>query len=245
MQQQTTSSSSGVVPLIDDLPPARPTSAAPVRRRRIRRSPVLLVLAAAVVFNLIYALPRYLQFNPKLSRVPLDPAFPLQFPVLVLHVVVGNIALVTLFIQLVPWVRRRFPVVHRISGRLYVFAGALPASVLALVLLPFSTQPEDNLGLATMAVLWVITALLGLRAARRRDYLEHRRWMYYSFALALGTSWGRVLLLFLTPGVSIPAWVFFDISSWLGWVFSLVVVYWYVEWSTPRARRKLAAAKAG
>ncbi|MER7211552.1 DUF2306 domain-containing protein [Streptosporangium sp. NPDC000239] len=200
------------------------------------RSPWLYGLGALVVFNLIYALPRYLSFDPVLSRTRIDPGFALHYPVVVAHVVAGNVALVTVFVQLLPWVRRHRPGLHRISGRVYVFAGALPASLLSLVLLPYSTAPMGKLGLATMAVLWIATSLAGLRAARQRRYVDHRRWMVYSFALAMGTSWGRVISQFAIPGNGIDVAVFFDISSWMGWVVSLVAAYLWLERTTPRRR---------
>jgi len=204
-----------------------------------------LLLAAIVIFNAIYALPRYLHFDPTLSRTRIDPSFGLHFPVLVVHVVTGNIALLTLLIQLIPWVRRVAPKVHRVSGRIYVFAGAIPSALLSFALLPYSSAPMGKLGLATMALLWIITTAVGYRMGTKRRYLDHRRWMLYSFALALGTSWGRVISQFAMPGVDIRLDLFFDISSWMGWVVSLILVHWYVERTTPRLRRELAGHRPG
>jgi predicted membrane protein DUF2306 len=210
-------------------------------RRPLWRSPWVYGIAALVVFNLTYAFPRYLSFDPTQSRSMIDPTFPLHYPVLVVHIVAGNIALVTVFLQLLPWLRRRYPAVHRFTGRLYVFAGVIPAAVLSLVLLPYSTAPMGKLGLATMAVLWLATALAGFRAARQRRYVDHRQWMIYSFALALGTSWGRVVTEFLVPGADIGIATFFDISSWMGWVVSLVIAHWWLERTSPRRRAVRAA----
>jgi len=236
---------------VSSLPPDAEDREASVRPRNQRpwwRSPWVYAIAAIVVFNLIYALPRYLSFDPAQSRTVIDPAFPLHFPVVVLHVVTGNIALVTLFVQLLPWIRRRFPAVHRISGRVYTFAGVVPATLSALVLLPYSTAPMGKLGLATMAVLWLAATLVGLRRARQRRWVDHRRWMLYSFALALGTSWGRVIGQFAIPGKDMDIAIFFDISSWMGWVVSLVAVHWWLERTSPRraaARRTPTATVAG
>lgn len=206
------------------------------RRRPWWASSFIAVLAAIAIFNLIYALPRYLSFNPAASRVPLNPNYPfhLHFTVIVLHVIAGNLALVTLFIQVIPWIRRRYPVVHRIAGRVYVFGGALPCALLALALLPYNNAPSGNFGLLSMAILWIVTTMRGYLAARQRRYRQHRRWMAYSFALALGTTWGRAIALAATPGVAINMAVFFDISSWMGWVISLVIVHWWLERTSKR-----------
>ncbi|MEZ0115737.1 MFS family permease [Catenulispora sp. EB89] len=227
--------------------------------RRWWRTPwALAALAAVVVFNLFYALPRYLQFNPKLSRVPLDPTFfghgDGHFAVVVVHVIAGNLAMVTMFVQLVPWIRRNHPKIHRISGRVYMLGGVLPTAVLALILVPYSTAPIGNVGLVAMAVLWLSTTAMGYVRIRQHRYLEHRRWMYYSFALALGTSWGRVLG---ELGQHVPALaindtdIFLEIAGWLGWIVNLALVQIWLEFTSkrvteaslaPRRRRRTSEA---
>jgi Predicted membrane protein (DUF2306) len=215
-------------------PPGAP---APNWAVRWLRNPWVIVLAAIVVFNLLWALPRYLRFDPKFSRVPLDAGFPLHFTVIVLHVIAGCLALVLVFFQLSTQLRRRFPLFHRVSGRLYIFGGALPTALLALVLVPYSHQPFGELGLYWMAALWLVTTLLGYWHVRNHRYVEHRRWMIYSFALALGTTWGRVILYAMThiPGFTISFTALMEISSWMGWVVNLVIAHWWVQHTAKRA----------
>lgn len=200
-------------------------------------SPWLAALAVLVVFNLLYAFPRYLSGDPKQARIPLDPTFPQHYAVLVLHVVLGNIALVTVFLQLMPWIRRHHPRVHRVSGRVYLFAAVLPTTLLAFVLLPFDTAPFGEFGLALMGVLWIATTLLGYRAVRQRRYVDHRRWMIYSFALALGTTWGRVLaeVLLAYPGIHVSLGFILELSTWASWVINLVIAFWWLERTASRA----------
>jgi hypothetical protein len=222
--------------------PAR--HAAPGGARPWWRSPwATVALAAVVIFNLFYALPRYLSFDPARSRVPLSPTFPEHWTILVLHAVTGNIALVTLLIQLTPWVRRNHPKVHRVSGRLYIFAGVLPGAGLAFVLLPYSTAPTGKLGLATMATLWIFTTLMGYRYTLQHRYVEHRRWMLYSFALALGTSWGRVYsqLMQHFPALQFNIMIFLEMSSWLGWIVNLVIAQWWIEHTAARVSQQSLA----
>ncbi|MEU6405189.1 DUF2306 domain-containing protein [Streptomyces sp. NPDC046985] len=201
------------------------------------QSPWLAGLGVVVVFNLLYALPRYLSGDPKRSRIPLDPGFPAHFTVLVAHVLFGNLALVTVFLQLLPWIRRHHPRVHRVSGRVYVFAAVLPSTALAFVLLPYDTAPFGEFGLALTGVLWIATTLIGLRAARARRYVDHRRWMVYSFAISLGTTWGRVLseLLQTYPGVHVGLGFILELSNWGSWVINLVIAHWWLERTAPRA----------
>lgn len=224
--------------------PARklePVAAAGRSWQRMLVNPWVVSLAVIVVFNLLYALPRYLTFDPAESRIPLDANFPLQFPVLVAHVLTGNIALVTLFLQVLPALRGRNKAVHKVSGYVYLYAGVLPGALLALVLLPFSTAPTGSVGLGAMAVGWIVVTLVGFSKQRRHQYRDHRRWMYYSFALALGTSWGRVLgIVFPLLHIQMNIMVFLELTSWL-WVANVIVAQWL--WERRYARRRTPSTR--
>jgi uncharacterized membrane protein YozB (DUF420 family) len=192
----------------------------------------LVLLLGVVVFNLIYALPRYLSFDPSQSRVGLSPSVPAHFGLLVAHVVTGNVAMVTVLLQLWPWLRRNHPQVHRASGRVYILAGVLPAAGLALfTLIPLRQDQSGSIGLAVMGVLWIVTTAVGWRMARRHRYAEHRRWMLYSFALALGTTYGRIIVIVLTayPNLHVSFDVLVEVSSWLGWMVNLLIAHLWIE----------------
>jgi len=197
----------------------------------------LVLLLGVVVFNALYALPRYLSLDPAQSRSQLNPAHSTHFGMVVAHVITGNLALITVLLQLWPWLRRNYPQVHRLSGRIYILGGVLPATALALfTLIPFRDGGfggPGSMGLAANGVLWVIATAIGWRMARRRQWAQHQRWMIYSFALALGTSWGRVLFETITTypslGKHISIYALIDFSSWLGWLLGLLIAHLWVE----------------
>lgn len=202
-----------------------------------RHSPWVAALAVVVVFNLLYALPRYLSGDPQQSRIALDPDFPQHHLVVVVHAVLGNLALVTVFLQVLPWIRRHHPKVHRVSGRVYIFVAMLPTTLLAFALLPFSLAPFGASGLALSGVLWIVTTLLGYRAVRQRRFVDHRRWMIYSFAISLGTTWGRVLteMILAFPGLQVSISFAVELSTWTSWVINLLIAHWWLERTAPRA----------
>ena len=103
--------------------PRRREVADPATKSR-RHRPAMIIFAAAAIGYVVYKLPPYLTLDPNNSRIP--PVYPLHFVLLSGHVISGSIALVTPVLQFWPWLRRKFPTLHRISGRIYVFAGALP-----------------------------------------------------------------------------------------------------------------------
>lgn len=198
------------------------------------------VLAVLIVFNAIYALPRYLSGDPAQVRILLDQNVSLHYPLVVAHVVTGNIAMVTLFFQLWPWLRRNHPRFHRISGRVHIFAGALPSALFGFAMLFLRPGPAGSLGLALAATGWIFTILIALKRARQRRIAEHRRWMVYSFAFALSTSWGRIVFVLMTviPGFTISDAVLTDFANWASWVVNLLVAHWWLERSARRRRQR-------
>jgi hypothetical protein len=210
---------------------ARRPTGTPPRRRRRRRSVWMLPLAAIAAAFLVYQTPPYLSLNPSRSRIPLH--FPFHYWLIVGHVAFGTVSLVTLVLQLWPWLRRRHPAVHRWSGRAYVFAGALPSAAFAIAMLPVS-YPAGRIGVAMSATLWSVSAVLGWIRLRQHRYGAHRRWMLYSFAIV----WGQVIWGFLIGN----AWFWWspwaatvnpdhvvEAARWVGWVVNLMAVQWWLE----------------
>lgn len=195
----------------------------------------LVLLLGLVVFNALYALPRYLTFDESKARIALDPARTDEhFGFLVVHAVTGNVAMITLLLQMWPWLRRHYPQVHRVSGRVYILAGVLPSAGIGVTALLLMRQGQvDSLGLGTMGVLWIATTVIGWQRARQHRYVEHQRWMVYSFALALGTTWGRIILEFLTAfpklAVHVNPYMLLDFTSWLGWILNLLAAHLWIE----------------
>jgi len=184
-----------------------PTAPAPPRPAEVwwRRPwivPLLLVVAAFLAFSV----PPYLTFDPANSRLEPPPGDGLYYPLLVAHVLFGTIAMSTACFQIWPAFRARHKRGHRITGRLYVFAGALPAGLLGLYIgwhTPFG--PSVRVANIVGSALWLVITLIGLRMARARRFNDHRRWMSRSFALAMSIALSRVInivaTIVLTPEV--------------------------------------------
>ncbi|MDT7589702.1 MAG: hypothetical protein QOE32_7252 [Pseudonocardiales bacterium] len=235
-----------------------PTTAAPdgpPRRGRTSRQrawlPPLIVLS---VLFLIFSLPPYLGFDPAKSRLPTRADYPLHYPLLVGHIMFGSVALLAGCLQVWPWLRGRFPRVHRWAGRLYLFGGVFPAGVLVLGVAPVSsTGFTSAVGNTTLAVLWLGTAAAGYRAARQRRFADHRTWMVRSFALTLSIVFNRVWLILFLILIDVPsvAGLFGGdettriqtaaaASVWLSWVANLLFAEWYVLRRKPAPARKPA-----
>ncbi len=220
----------------------------PPAAKGLRGRQAFTVFAVAAIAYVVWKVPPYLSLDPNNSRVPLE--FPLHFALLSGHVICGSISLVTTVLQLWPWLRRNHPAVHRIRGRVYILAGALPSAALALALYPVTPGP-GRVAVLVAASLWSTTAIFGWLAARRKRYVEHRRWMVYSFAIMWGYGvWFFFVaraLLFL--GVSENTTV--EAARWIDWTATLLIAHWWLERTagrtiigTPRRSAKLRKAAA-
>ncbi|WP_306365822.1 DUF2306 domain-containing protein [Nocardiopsis sp. CC223A] len=173
-----------------------PVASRPPPRAAVRwwRRPWIgpLMLVAAVFLGV--SVPRYLTFDPALSRLEGPPGDPVYHPVLVAHVLFGTVAMVAACFQVWPRFRAGHPWGHRMTGRVYVLGGVLPGGLTALYVgahTPFG--PVVMVGNLSIAVLWLAVTLLGWRAARGRRFTDHRVWMLRSFALTMSIVLSRVL----------------------------------------------------
>jgi hypothetical protein len=224
-------------------------STQPKVRQRWWRRPWIAPLATISVLFVAFSIPPYLSLDPRLSRVPQPDNFAAHYPILVGHVLFGSVALLTACLQIWPWLRQRHPAVHRRIGRVYVFAGVLPAGTMALTIGAFSPfGPLVRVSNVLLASLWLTCTITGYRMVRRRRYVEHRRWMVRSFALTASIItnriWGVIAFLVLSPRLettfqgneTMLAWTIAGIAAWLGWVVPLLMAEWWLERRTPSGR---------
>jgi uncharacterized membrane protein len=186
-------------------------------------------LIAVVGWFLIYELPPYLGLDSKQARIILNKNVPLHYPILIVHIAGGSIAMITMCIQVIPWVRRHHPKVHRVSGRFYIFAGVLPCAVMALFLDRYTSMWEGNLGIVAQALLWLGTTATGYRMARQHRWAQHRRWMVYSFAIVLGNVWGLIAKIVYVHNPVVSPDYLFETARWVGWMANLVIAQWWLE----------------
>lgn len=140
------------------------------------------------------------------------------------HVYTGMFVLLSGMLQFLPYVRRRYPLLHKWSGRLY--AG----------LILFVTGPAGfimgiygnggwtaQLAFCVLAVLWIWFTWKAVMLAMQRNFAAHKKWMYRSYALTLSAislrlwRWGLVLILQPRP------MDIYRVVAWLGWGGNLLI----------------------
>ena len=212
-----------------------------------------------VVAFIAFSLPPYLTLDPAKSRIPPPPGLPAYYPLLVMHVVFASIAMLTAVPQVWARVRRRSPAAHRVIGRVYVFAGVLPASVAGLAIgsvSPFG--PVLRASDVLLAILWMACTAAGFHMGRRRRFAEHRRWMVRSVTLTMSIItnrvWAVIFTIVFSPQLpttfggneALMVQTIAGLSGWLGWVLPLLAAeWWLVERASKTTARIGGAAPIG
>ena len=155
------------------------------------------ILFIASYYGVRTATGNYAGWNDKSlikGHVPGDDAGNLMFA---LHVLLAAVMTFTGLIQLVPVLRRKFPKLHRWSGRIFLVL----ACFLALGGLWLTWGRDTYLSLVSAvsvslnAVLILVCAAYTLRFALARRFADHQRWAMRLFMVANGVWFIRVGLM--------------------------------------------------
>jgi hypothetical protein len=142
----------------------------------------------------------------------------------------GFIALFTVVLQLWPGLRKRYPIVHRVTGRVYVLATLLGGTC-GLIIVRFA-PPAGKVGITGATIMWMTTTLIGFFLAWRGKYVMHRRFMLYSFGTLLSIVWGvpivRIGLAAGNPANPVYVDYLIEASRWVGWVVDLLFIQWFL-----------------
>jgi uncharacterized membrane protein len=203
----------------------------------LRPRRVWLMLLVAVVAGAVMAAPY------ALGSGRIEVAGGLHYALLVAHIATATVALVLGPLQFVPAIRarRRW---HRRIGRTYLLAGVLPSGVAAVPVALLSGRLVTQVGLVIVAIGWLVTGALAVRAIRRGDVAAHQAWMRRNYALTFLAVTARIVvpLLLLTgqaSGAIAPADAPAAVTSLIpvGQLFGCVINLIVAEVLIRRARR--------
>jgi uncharacterized membrane protein len=160
------------------------------------------------------------------------------------HGLGGLAALVLGAFQFSTRVRRRYPRLHRLSGKVYI-GGALLAAPVA-IWIAFITSPWFLIPFTVIqASTWVVFTLAAYACIRRGDVSAHRRWMIRSYAIVLVFLEGRVLM--AIPALAQHGMDAVVLVNWACLTVTLVVVECLLHWREifpPGARTARTTSRA-
>lgn len=139
------------------------------------------------------------------------------------HLASGPVALIVGLVLISEAFRRRFPKWHRVLGRIHAVNVLCVVAPSGLWMANYtSTGTTAGIGFAVQAILTGTCSALGWRAALRRQFSVHRRWMWRCFLLLCSAVVIRVLGGLGTLLEVQAAW-FNPFASWASWLVPLMV----------------------
>lgn len=211
-----------------------------------RPIPLVLALAFCTFIPVMMAAVSVVQIP--LGALPEDSLRLASVPVtFFLHSLAGVLFGVLGPLQFVRALRRRFGTLHRLSGRVFVLAGAgLALSGLALLLQVESITTglldaaRGVFGLALIAAL-----VLGVAAARAHNMLRHRAWMIRAYAIGMGQGTAALVMfpIYMITGEP-PMGLAADIAVVGMWLLNIALGEWVVRrLAFPRPRQPVITAR--
>lgn len=202
------------------------------------------IMAFLAVGVTIVALAPYItlnseNFNNATTRYATEST--LRYVGLFVHAFAGGIALLLGPFQFLDGFRKRKPSVHRWMGRIYlvsILIGGLSAFIIAPGMI---SGLVGEVGLLSLAVLWLWTGWNAYSSIRKGDVKSHREWMIRSFALTFAAAtlrlWLGTLIATQLPFLQTRYSGDFDalfvevyrVVMWLSWVPNLIVAEMIIQ----------------
>lgn len=157
----------------DGQPAGRPTAA----------TRVALVVLCVLAIGIGLASLRYLSGDAALVPPSMQVSFMLNGPIFITHATASALALMLGVYQLFAGPRRRWPGVHRWTGRIYVVC-CVAGGLSALWIAPdIESGLVATVGFSALGIAWLVATVLAWRHAVSRRFDSHRRWMLRSYGL--------------------------------------------------------------
>jgi uncharacterized membrane protein len=164
-----------------DVYPVARTTAPGKSARSLRRLAKFLMIGLAAVISI--ASLRYLTGSVSMAPLDLRASLVKNGGIFITHATFAAVALFTGSLQFLEELRRKYPKVHRWTGRAYVTA-CIVGGLTALAIAPDVKSGEvATVGFSLLAVLWIGATLAGWRFATIGNVGSHKRWMMRSYAL--------------------------------------------------------------
>ncbi|WP_246282407.1 DUF2306 domain-containing protein [Flavobacterium agri] len=151
-------------------------------------------------------------------------SFPEYLPIFYIHVYSSIFVLLAGFTQFSSRILHKFPQVHRYNGRLYAYV-VLLLSAPSGIYIGFHANGGlmAKISFVLLGALWFWFTWKGVESIRKREIIDHKKWMWRSFALAFSAItlrlWKVLIVFFFEPN---PMDVY-KIVAWLGWIPNLLL----------------------
>jgi uncharacterized membrane protein len=140
------------------------------------------------------------------------------------HITGGMLAIATGPAQFSNWLHSRYLKVHRMAGRVYVFAILVLAGPSGFYMAIFANGgPWASAGFLILSILWIVSTYMGLAKVLNKDIPAHRAWMVRSFAFTLGAVTLRLWVPVLSLVFNVEHDTTVILTAWLNWIPNLLI----------------------
>lgn len=147
-----------------------------------------------------------------------------------IHVFTSMLPLLAGFTQFAPWVLKKWPRLHRVMGRIYVFTVCFVTGPASLIMAFYANGGiTSRVAFIILAVLWLATTAMGWRKALKREWQSHREWMIRSYALTLSAitlrAWKYAIVFAFEP----RPMDLYRLVAWLGFIPNILLAEWLIR----------------
>ena len=145
-----------------------------------------------------------------------------------IHIIAGAVCMITALIQFSRFILKKTRVIHRWSGKLYVFVVLVPGAPTGLYMAFFAKGDFWERSLFVfMALCWFFTTLKGLSAIHKRNIVSHQVWMIRSYAMAMTAVTFRIyhILFYLLGWSHLEN---YQVSLWISVIGNLLIAEWLI-----------------
>lgn len=138
------------------------------------------------------------------------------------HLAGGVLAMLLGALQFVGRLRTAYPRAHRWIGRAYLLGMAIGIAGATGLIATSPAPAAIRIAFAATGLAWLVTAIAGYAAIRRKRTQAHRRWMIRNYLVTLAPATFRLSL--LAPGAMTLASpiVMIPLLLWLSWAAPLL-----------------------
>jgi hypothetical protein len=167
----------------------------------------------------------------------LDAGFAAHRSLTLMHIVPAALFTALMPFQFVERIRARHIALHRWSGRLLLFLGAvIGASALIMSFTMNIGGVSETAATTLFAVLFLLFLSLGFLSIRRHRVDLHRQWMIRAFGVALGVATTRPIIGAFFAAQRLSPQEFFGAAFWLGFTTTLLAAEAWIRYTEPQAR---------
>lgn len=147
-----------------------------------------------------------------------------------IHVYSSVFVLIAGFTQFSSLILRKWKVLHRWMGKLYVLNILFITGPSAFIMALYANGGlSSRFAFGILAVLWLYFTAKAWILVKRKAFKAHKNFMLRSYALTFSAVtlrvWKWLIVLIFHPG---PMDVYM-IVAWLGWIPNLLVIEWYIR----------------